>query len=75
MGPGLGLKSMKHQVEALQAEIRRLIERLDSAESLLQEAAAFCPRRPRETTRGPRLAAQRDNDLGNRIDDFLSQNS
>jgi hypothetical protein len=76
MASGLGLKSMKHQIEALQAEIRRLIERLDTAESLLQEAAAFCPRRPRETmTHGPQLAAQRDNDLGNRIDDFLSQKS
>jgi hypothetical protein len=76
MGSGLGLKSMNHQIEALQAEIRQPIERLDTAESLLQEAAVFCPRCPRETmARGPQLAAQKDNDLGNRIDDFLSQKS
>ena len=70
MGSGLGLKSMKQQIEALQAEMSRLMESLDTAESLLQEAAAFCPRRPRETmTRGPQAY------LGNRIDDFISHKS
>ena len=69
MESGLGLKSMKQQIEALQAEMIRLMERLDTAESLLQEAAAFCPRTPRETmTRGPQA-------LGNRIDDFISHKS
>ena len=36
---------MKTQIEALHAEVGRLLERLDKAENLLEEAAAFCPRR------------------------------
>jgi hypothetical protein len=61
---------MRQQIEALQAEIRRLIERLDEAEILLQEAAPFCPRRrpPERLTRD----LEEHSDLGTRINDFLS---
>jgi hypothetical protein len=61
---------MREQINALQAEIGLLIERLDAAESLLQEAAPFCPRwqYPERAIRD----LNDSSDLGNRIDDFLS---
>jgi hypothetical protein len=62
---------MRGQIEALHAEIRRLVERLDKAESLLQEAAVFCPRR--EAFRP--MIRDTERDLRNRIDAFLSEKS
>jgi hypothetical protein len=62
---------MRTQVEALQAEISRLIERLEKAESLLEEAAAFCPRR--ERLRPVIRDTEGLSDIGNRIDAFLSE--
>ena len=61
---------MKQQIEALQAEVTRLIKCLDEAESLLQEAAPFCPRRPAGKAVLREVTAD---DLGNRIDEFLSR--
>jgi hypothetical protein len=64
---------MRAQIEALHAEVKRLVERLDEAESLLEEAAAFCPRR--EAFRPMIRDTERLSDLGNRIDAFLSDRS
>lgn len=64
---------MKTQIEALHAEVRRLVERLDKAETLLEEAAAFCPRR--EAFRPMIRDTEGLSDLGNRIDAFLSERS
>ena len=61
---------MKTQIEALHAEVGRLLERLDKAENLLEEAAAFCPRR--KAFRPVIRDTERHSDLGNRIDAFLS---
>jgi hypothetical protein len=64
---------MRTQIEALQAEVSRLVERLETAESLLEEAAVFCPRRDR--FRPMIRDTERLSDLGNRIDAFLSERS
>ena len=68
-----GGEIMRTQIDALHAEVSRLLARLDQAESLLEEAAAFGPRR--ERLRPMIYAPNRVSDLGNRIDAFLNEKS
>jgi hypothetical protein len=62
---------MRQQIAALQVEVSRLMERLDQAENLLQGAAPFGQRRPagKAIIRGSKAS----DDLGKRIDSFLSR--